>query len=143
MEIYRGRLIAYSLGNFSGFHNFATEGVLGASAVLHVTLDPDGAFRSGRIASVRLVEAGQPVPDPSGEGAADHRPALPRRPRRRRGQGRRQRPDPRDGGRADEGRGRLKLAPGAERDAAVSATARAGCGRGRDGRECGERSQGS
>ena len=22
MEIYRGRLIAYSLGNFSGFHNF-------------------------------------------------------------------------------------------------------------------------
>jgi poly-gamma-glutamate capsule biosynthesis protein CapA/YwtB (metallophosphatase superfamily) len=69
MEIYRGRLIAYSLGNFSGFHNFDTEGVLGASAVLHVTLDPDGAFRSGRIASVRLVEAGQPVLDPSGEGA--------------------------------------------------------------------------
>ena len=27
-----------------------------------------------------------------------------------------------------------KLAPGGERDAAVSATARAGCGRGRDGR---------
>jgi poly-gamma-glutamate capsule biosynthesis protein CapA/YwtB (metallophosphatase superfamily) len=69
MEIYQGRLIAYSLGNFSGFHNFATEGVLGASAVLHVTLAPDGAFRSGRIASVRLIEAGQPVPDPSGEGA--------------------------------------------------------------------------
>jgi hypothetical protein len=69
MEIYRGRLIAYSLCNFSGFHNFATEGVLGASAVLHVALDPDGAFRSGRIASVRLVEAGRPVPDPSGEGA--------------------------------------------------------------------------
>jgi poly-gamma-glutamate capsule biosynthesis protein CapA/YwtB (metallophosphatase superfamily) len=69
MEIYRGRLIAYSLGNFSGFHNFDTEGVLGASAVLHVTVDPDGAFRSGRIASVRLVEAGRPVPYPSGEGA--------------------------------------------------------------------------
>jgi poly-gamma-glutamate capsule biosynthesis protein CapA/YwtB (metallophosphatase superfamily) len=69
MEIYRGRLIAYSLGNFSGFHNFDTEGVLGASAVLHATLDPDGAFRSGRIASVRLVEAGQPVPDPGSEGA--------------------------------------------------------------------------
>ncbi|HVW45416.1 MAG TPA: CapA family protein [Solirubrobacterales bacterium] len=69
MEIYRGRLIAYSLGNFCGFHNFDTSGVLGASAVLHVTLDPDGAFRSGRIASVRLVEAGRPVPDPSGEGA--------------------------------------------------------------------------
>jgi hypothetical protein len=69
MEIYRGRLIAYSLGNFSGFHNFDISGVLGASAVLHVTLDHDGAFRSGRIESVRLIEAGQPVPDPSGEGA--------------------------------------------------------------------------
>jgi poly-gamma-glutamate capsule biosynthesis protein CapA/YwtB (metallophosphatase superfamily) len=69
MEIYRDRLIAYSLGNFSGFHNFTTEGVLGASAVLHVTVDKDGAFRSGRIASVRLVEAGQPVLDSSGEGA--------------------------------------------------------------------------
>jgi hypothetical protein len=70
MEIYRDRLIAYSLGNFSGFHNFDVEGVLGASAVLHVTLDPDGTFRSGRIASVRLVEAGQPIPDPSGESAS-------------------------------------------------------------------------
>jgi poly-gamma-glutamate capsule biosynthesis protein CapA/YwtB (metallophosphatase superfamily) len=69
MEIYRDRLIAYSLGNFSGFHNFDTSGVLGASAVLHVTVEKDGAFRSGRIASVRMVEAGQPVLDPSGEGA--------------------------------------------------------------------------
>jgi poly-gamma-glutamate capsule biosynthesis protein CapA/YwtB (metallophosphatase superfamily) len=69
MEIYRDRLIAYSLGNFSGFHNFDTSGVLGASAVLHVTVGKDGGFRSGRIASVRLVEAGRPVLDSSGEGA--------------------------------------------------------------------------
>jgi poly-gamma-glutamate capsule biosynthesis protein CapA/YwtB (metallophosphatase superfamily) len=69
MEIYRDRLIAYSLGNFSGFHNFDTSGVLGASAVLHVTVEEDGTFRSGRIASVRLVEAGQPVLDSSDEGA--------------------------------------------------------------------------
>jgi poly-gamma-glutamate capsule biosynthesis protein CapA/YwtB (metallophosphatase superfamily) len=69
MQIYRGRLIAYSLGNFSGFHNFDTSGVLGASAVLHVTLDRHGRFRAGRIASVRLIEAGRPVPDPSGAGA--------------------------------------------------------------------------
>src|SRR5439155_13312898 len=46
IELYRDRLLAYSLGNFSGFHNFATEGVLGESVVLHVTLAPDGAFRS-------------------------------------------------------------------------------------------------
>jgi poly-gamma-glutamate capsule biosynthesis protein CapA/YwtB (metallophosphatase superfamily) len=64
MEIYRDRLIAYSLGNFSGFHNFSLEGALGESAVLHVTLAADGSFRGGRLASLRLVEAGHPVPDP-------------------------------------------------------------------------------
>jgi poly-gamma-glutamate capsule biosynthesis protein CapA/YwtB (metallophosphatase superfamily) len=70
MEIYRDRLIAYSLGNFSGYHNFGLEGVLGESAVLHVTLAADGSFRAGRIASVSLVEEGQPVPDPEERGAA-------------------------------------------------------------------------
>lgn len=70
MEIYRGRLIAYSLGNFSGFHNFTLEGVLGESVVLHATLAADGKFRAGRLASVSLVEEGQPVPDPEGRGAA-------------------------------------------------------------------------
>jgi poly-gamma-glutamate capsule biosynthesis protein CapA/YwtB (metallophosphatase superfamily) len=63
MEVYRHRLVAYSLGNFSGFHNFTIEGDLGESAVLHVTLAGDGAFRSGRLASLRMVEEGQPVPD--------------------------------------------------------------------------------
>ncbi len=70
MEIYRDRLIAYSLGNFSGFHNFGLDGVLGETVVLHATLGPDGGFRSGRLASVRMIEAGQPVPDPEGAGAA-------------------------------------------------------------------------
>lgn len=69
MEIYRERLIAYSLGNFSGFHNFTLEGVLGETVVLHVTLAADGSFRAGRLASVSLIEAGQPVPDPDDAGA--------------------------------------------------------------------------
>jgi Bacterial capsule synthesis protein PGA_cap len=69
MEVYHGRLIAYSLGNFAGYHNFSLEGVLGESAVLHVTLAADGSFRSGRLVSVRLMGAGQPVPDPSGAAA--------------------------------------------------------------------------
>jgi hypothetical protein len=38
--------------------------------VLHVTLAPDGSFRSGRIASMRLTEQGRPVPDPEGAAAA-------------------------------------------------------------------------
>ncbi len=70
MELYHGRLIAYSLGNFAGYHNFTLEGVLGESVVLRVTLAADGRFRSGRLVSVRLEGAGQPVPDPSGAAAA-------------------------------------------------------------------------
>jgi poly-gamma-glutamate capsule biosynthesis protein CapA/YwtB (metallophosphatase superfamily) len=69
MEVYHGRLIAYSLGNFAGYHNFSLDGVLGVSAILHVTLDPDGRARSGRVMSIRLTGAGQPEPDPSGAGA--------------------------------------------------------------------------
>ena len=69
MEMYRGRLIAYSLGNFAGYHNFGLDGALADSAVLHVKLTAKGAFRSGRIASVRLVDAGMPEPDPAGTGA--------------------------------------------------------------------------
>jgi poly-gamma-glutamate capsule biosynthesis protein CapA/YwtB (metallophosphatase superfamily) len=70
IEIYRDRLVAYSLGNFSGFHNFSLEGVLGETVVLHVTLAENGSFRAGRLASVSLIEEGQPVPDPEGHGAA-------------------------------------------------------------------------
>jgi poly-gamma-glutamate capsule biosynthesis protein CapA/YwtB (metallophosphatase superfamily) len=65
MQIYRGRLIAYSLGNFANFHNFSGGGVLSLSAVLHVTLGPDGALRAGRLTSVRLAGPGRPLPDPS------------------------------------------------------------------------------
>ncbi len=43
--------------------------MLGDTVVLHVTFAADGVFRAGRLASVRLVEAGQPVPDPEGAGA--------------------------------------------------------------------------
>lgn len=71
MEIYRHRLIAYSLGNFSGYHNFTLEGPLGESIVLRATLSAQGAFLSGHLASLRLVEYGRPVPDPDGAAAAD------------------------------------------------------------------------
>ena len=64
-----GRLIAYSLGNFAGYHNFSLDGDVGVSAILHVTLDADGRARSGRVTSIRLAGAGQPEPDPSGAGA--------------------------------------------------------------------------
>jgi len=70
MEFYKGRLIAYSLGDFAGYRNFSTGGLLGVSAVLRVTLDQGGRFVRGKVVSVSLVGEGQPVPDPGGNGAA-------------------------------------------------------------------------
>ncbi len=62
MEFYRGRLIAYSLGNFANYHNFSNaDPRLAASAVLRLRLGPHGAFRSARLVPVRLVDAGRPV----------------------------------------------------------------------------------
>ena len=69
MELYHRRLVAYSMGNFAGYHNFALDGVLADSAILHVRLSAHGAFLSGRVSSVRLEDAGMPVLDPAGAGA--------------------------------------------------------------------------
>ena len=68
-ELYRRRLIAYSLGNFAGYHNFSLDGSLGTSVILQVKLNADGSFRRGGLVSVRLVAAGQPELDRSGAGA--------------------------------------------------------------------------
>ena len=62
MQFYQGHLIAYSLGNFAGYHNFGMTGDLDMSAILHVTLSPDGRFVRARIYPVQFIGAGQPVP---------------------------------------------------------------------------------
>ena len=66
MQIYHGRLIAYSLGNFAGYHNFTLEGVLGISAILHVTLAADGRFRSGGSPPCGWSAPGSPRSTPQG-----------------------------------------------------------------------------
>jgi hypothetical protein len=70
MEIYHHRLIAYSLGNFAGYHNFTLDGDLGISGILRVKLAADGRFLSGHFVSTTLAGPGQPELDPSGRGAA-------------------------------------------------------------------------
>ena len=65
IERYRGRLIAYSLGNFLGYRTFSTGGVLSLSGLLQVRLDASGAPLRGRWVSVRLGGTGVPSPDRS------------------------------------------------------------------------------
>ena len=65
MEWYKGRLIAYSLGNFAGYKVFALGGPLSLSGILRVTLRGDGRFDSGTLVPTRLVGAGLPALDPA------------------------------------------------------------------------------
>jgi poly-gamma-glutamate capsule biosynthesis protein CapA/YwtB (metallophosphatase superfamily) len=65
MEWYKGRLIAYSLGNFAGYDVFSLGGALSKSAILRVTLDGAGRFESGQLVPTHMVGAGMPALDPS------------------------------------------------------------------------------
>ena len=69
MEWYRGRLIAYSAGNFAGWHNFGLGGNLSESALLRVRLESSGRWQSGRWMSVWIREPGYPVLDSSARSA--------------------------------------------------------------------------
>jgi poly-gamma-glutamate capsule biosynthesis protein CapA/YwtB (metallophosphatase superfamily) len=60
VEWYHHRLIAYSTGNFAGYHNFGLGGTLSLSAIFRVKLKPDGTFVKGRWISVRLDDPGLP-----------------------------------------------------------------------------------
>lgn len=66
IEWYRGRLIAYSLGNFGGYGAFALDGPLGTTAILRATLRGDGRLVAARLVAVRLVGRGVPQLDRSG-----------------------------------------------------------------------------
>jgi hypothetical protein len=63
MEWYKGRLIAFSLGNFAGYGVFSLSGPLGVSGVLRVTLRADGSWVKGRLVATELVGEGVPALD--------------------------------------------------------------------------------
>jgi poly-gamma-glutamate capsule biosynthesis protein CapA/YwtB (metallophosphatase superfamily) len=63
IEFYRGHLIDYSLGDFANYGNFALDGDLDLSGILHVTVSATGGFRSATFTSVVLRGTGQPFVD--------------------------------------------------------------------------------
>lgn len=70
MEVHQGRLIAYSLGNYTGFRQFGTKGGPGGtSALLEARLGDDGRFLGGRLVSLALDGESVPHLDPTGAGA--------------------------------------------------------------------------
>ncbi len=69
LELYKNRLIAYSLGNLGGYHNFGTGGNSALTAVLTIAVEPSGRFLLGNITSLKLDGAAIPHADTS-RGAA-------------------------------------------------------------------------
>jgi hypothetical protein len=65
MEFYRGHLIDYSLGDFANYQDFALDGDLDLSGILHVTLNAHGDYVAGSFTSIVLRGAGQAFIDPS------------------------------------------------------------------------------
>ncbi|WP_426669473.1 CapA family protein [Mucilaginibacter sp. McL0603] len=57
MEKYKGRLIAYSLGNFCTYKSVSVIGVCGMAPLLKVYLNKKGEFISGNIISFRQTHA--------------------------------------------------------------------------------------
>lgn len=69
METYRGRLIAYSLGNYTGYKQFGTSGGFGADTVLlEVQLAANGVLVGAKVHPLAMDGDSVPHPDPAGLG---------------------------------------------------------------------------
>ena len=75
MEVYKGHLIAYSLGNFATYGRFNLKGPNAVSGLLKVTLGTHGEFAGGRFISTRQERGSAawlagttPVPDDTSGG---------------------------------------------------------------------------
>jgi capsule synthesis protein PGA_cap len=64
MEVYKGKLIAYSLGNFATYGPFNLSSENGLSLILEAHLAPDGTFLGGRAYPVKQEKPGGPKLDP-------------------------------------------------------------------------------
>ncbi len=60
MEVLKGRLVAYSLGNFATYGGMNLSGPNGLTLVLEAHLSPDGTFLGGKIHPARQERPGGP-----------------------------------------------------------------------------------
>lgn len=67
MEVYKDRLIAYSLGNFCTYGWFKLEAETALTEILEVKIGQDGKFLGGKIHAGRQEGRGIPVLDKTGE----------------------------------------------------------------------------
>ena len=65
LEIYKGRLIAYSLGNFAVARGISASGNAGLAPLLLAKLRPDGSLESCSVVSFRQAGGGKILKDPA------------------------------------------------------------------------------
>ncbi len=63
MEMYQGKLIAYSLGNFLGYRTLSTKAQTAYSMILEVKLNSQGELVAGQIIPIHLNRQGIPEID--------------------------------------------------------------------------------
>jgi poly-gamma-glutamate capsule biosynthesis protein CapA/YwtB (metallophosphatase superfamily) len=64
MELYKDRLICYSLGNFCTYGRFNLRGAAGYAPIVAVTVDEKGAFVGGKVTPIYQQKAHGPKIDP-------------------------------------------------------------------------------
>jgi hypothetical protein len=67
MEMYKDRLIVYSLGNFCTYGWFTLAAETALTEIVEIRIGTDGKFISGKINAGKQEGRGGPVLDPSGE----------------------------------------------------------------------------
>ena len=66
VELYRDRLICYSLGNFATYRRFNLSGPNGIAPIIKVKVDGEGRFLQGEVVSIHQPGEGGPRIDPAG-----------------------------------------------------------------------------
>jgi len=66
VDLYKGRFIIYSLGNFATYGRFSLKGEAGRAPIMKVYVNKKGAFLRGEIIPVKQMGEGGPVLDETG-----------------------------------------------------------------------------
>ena len=64
IDVYKGRFIGYSLGNFATSGKFSLSGVKGIAPIINVTVNKDGVFKKAKIISTAQLDETGPIIDP-------------------------------------------------------------------------------
>ena len=71
VDLYKGRFIAYSLGNFATYSRFNLSGPNGLAPLIELELSKEGAFLSGQIHSAKQLGEGGPTMDSTNAAAKE------------------------------------------------------------------------